>query len=53
MASAQQQSEGSMSASSQMSAEKSQSSQPSKMVQPDEYWNASTTKEKDLKKLRE
>jgi hypothetical protein len=36
-----------------MSAEKSQSSQPSKVVQPNEYWKASTMKAKDLKKLRE
>ena len=53
MASAQQQSEGSMSASSQTSAEKSQSSQPFKVMEPDEYWKTSTTKVKDLNKLRE
>jgi len=53
MAFAQQQSEGSMRASSQTSAEKSQSSKPSKVVQLDEYWKASTMKVKDLKKLRE
>ena len=44
---------GLMSASNQMSTEKSQSSQPSKVVQPDEYWKASTTMVKDLTKLRE
>jgi hypothetical protein len=42
-----------MSASCQTSAEKSQRSQPSKVVQPNEYQKASTTKVKDLKKLRE